>query len=92
METLQAELVETEVLNVIREFCMTLKIDIPIDVEFCPGNFIKSQVLLTAISTIQDALGVTIPNDCYVFSNKDNKQLSIKETAQKILTVAKYEN
>ena len=92
METLQAELVETEVLNVIREFCMTLKIDIPIDVEFCPGNLIKRQVLLTAISTIQDALGVTIPNDCYVFSNKDNKQLSIKETAQKILTVAKYEN
>ncbi len=92
MTSLQSEQVEEKVISVVKEYCKILKIDAIINGEFCPGDFIKSQVLLTAISTIEDALGITIPNDCYVFSDKRNKQLSIKETTQKILNVAKYEN
>ncbi len=92
MKTLEADIVEEEVIAVVKEICEALKISAVIDSEFCPGDYIKSQVLLDSITTIGDALGVTIPNECYVFSDKNRKQLSIKETVQKIIKVAKDGN
>lgn len=88
MKILQDEKVEEEVITIVKEICEALKINAVVDSEFCPGNYIKSQVLLDSITTIGDALGVIIPNEYYVFSDK-KKQLSIKETVQKIIKVAK---
>lgn len=88
MKTLNPDIVEEQVVAVVKEICEALKIEVVIDGEFCPGNFIKSQVLLDTISTIEDALGITIPNEHYVFSEK-KKQLSVKEAVQKIIKVAK---
>lgn len=89
MITIEAELVEKEIIAVVTEICEALQIDGIIDRECCPGTFIKSQVLLDSICNIEDALGIVIPVEYYVFSEKNNRQLSIKETAEKILKVAK---
>lgn len=95
MNTLQAAIVENELTALIKDYCETLELDLPktIDSDFIPGNFIKSQVLLTAICDIAVILNVEIPNNCYVFFEKNQRrQLSIKETVQKILEVAISEN
>ncbi len=88
MITLEAEIIEKEVISIVEEICGTLKIEAIIDGQFCPGNYIKSQVLLDAIGIIEEALGITIPNDCYIFSEKNRTQLSIKDTVKKILKEA----
>lgn len=90
MVTLAEVQIKEEVTKVVKEICSKLKIDVVVDADFCPGEYIKSQILLTFIGSIADALSVTIPNDSYIFSDKNQKQLSIKETAQKILKVAKH--
>ena len=86
---LEVEKIEEEVVKVISGICSKLKIDAAIDKEFCPGNFIKSQILLTFISSIADALDVIIPNNCYIFCDKNQKQLTIEETTHKIIKYAK---
>ena len=92
MATLQTELVEEEVIEIVKQICSILKIDATIDAECRPGDIIKSQVLLTAIGNIENTLGIKIPNDCYIFCDKNRKQLSIKETVAKIIKVAQYEH
>jgi len=91
MITLQSDIVEKEVIKVVKEICDALKIDAVINNVCRPGDIIKSQVLLTVIDTIGEALGVKIPKDSYIFREKNHKELSIKETAQKIINVAVYE-
>lgn len=91
MNTLQAPVVENELTSLIKDYCQNLGLDLPktIDGDFIPGNFIKSQVLITAICDIAAILNVEIPNNCYIFfEKKERRQLSIKETVQKILEVA----
>ncbi|MBF4519165.1 hypothetical protein IRZ71_22660 [Flavobacterium sp. ANB] len=86
---LEADKIENEVIRIIEEICTKLKIEVKVDSEFCPGNFIKSQVLLTFISVIEDNLELVIPNECYIFCDKDQRQLTIRETSQKIINVVK---
>ena len=91
MNTLLAETVEKEVIAIIADYCQNLEIEVqtPVSAGFIPGNFIKSHVLLTAISDIAAVLDVQIPPECYIFFEKTKrKQLSIKETVEKILKVA----
>lgn len=86
---LEAEIVEEEVIKVIAEICNELDIDAEIHQDFIPGNVIKSVILLSFISAIADALHINIPNNCYIFCDKDQNQLSIKETVAKIIYVFK---
>lgn len=88
----EKEMVERQVKAVIQEICNELKLPVLVQDGFCPGTLIKSQVLVDAISVIEEALNITIPEDCYIFSNKDNKQLSIQETVEKIIQVANDAN
>lgn len=92
MISIEPDVIEKEVSAVIKEICTELEIDAIVDSKFRPGDFIKSQVLLDTISTIEEALGISIPNEVYIFSEKDRKQLSIQETVQKIINVAKTVN
>jgi len=92
MVNIDQDLAEQSVINTIQEICQKLKIDAVIDSEFCPGNYIQSQILFSFISIIGDSLGVTIPNECYIFMDKSRRPLSIKETVQKIRKEAKHEH
>ncbi|MGF6849430.1 hypothetical protein QFZ51_004665 [Chitinophaga sp. W3I9] len=88
--TLQIEIVEKQLVTILKDYCERLEIPEKVDSDFFPGNFIKSQVLLTAICEVELALEVVIPNECYIFCEK-RRQLSVKEVAQKILEIAKVE-
>jgi hypothetical protein len=86
------ELVEKEIIKTIDEInSITEKLDIVIDKDFCPGNFIMSQVLITAMTRIGRALQITIPDSCYIFHDKKSlKQFSIKEATQKLIKEATH--
>jgi hypothetical protein len=80
--------VEKEIVKVIKAICSKMKIDVDVDSEFCPGDYIRSQILLTFIPTIGSALNIDIPNSCYIFSDNHYNQLSIHESTKKLLKVA----
>lgn len=81
--------VEKEIIKVVKAICSKMKIEVDVDSEFCPGDFIRSPILLTFIPTIGSVLNIEIPNSCYIFSDNHYKQLSIHESTQKLLKVAK---
>jgi hypothetical protein len=91
MSSLKTDIVENKLISIILDYCKILEMDIPekVNADFVPGKYIKSHVLLTAISDISLVLDIEIPNNCYIFFDSAlRKQLSIKETVQKILRVA----
>ena len=95
MVNLTAERVEKEITSAINEVKRRLKISATVDRDVCPGDIggITSQILLTLIGRISNNLGVTVPNNCYIFHDKaTERQLSIKEAAQKLLKAAKNGN
>jgi hypothetical protein len=92
MAKLENALVEAKLIKVIDEIKDKFKIKADVDIEFCPENFISSQVLVTVTGRIAVALGVTIPENCYIFHDKKTlKKYSIKEAAEKLIKEAKYE-
>lgn len=93
MEAVVLEKIEQEVINIVKAICEKDKITENIGLDFCPGKFIMSVVLVSvAIPTIEAKTGLTIPIDCYPFYDKDKReQLSIKNAVQKLLKVSKYE-
>jgi hypothetical protein len=92
MIQLDNALVEAKIIKAVDEIKEKLKLDAVVDVAFCPGQFIASQVLVTLIDRIAEALEVIIPDNCYIFHDKKGlKQLSIKEAAQKLIKESKNE-
>lgn len=79
--------VEQAIVEIVDEIKRKLGLDTVIDIDCIPGNLIRSQVLLTAMGRIGSALGVTIPNNRYIFHDTKKRQLTIKEAAQKLLNV-----
>lgn len=85
--------VENEIVKVVSSICKTLMIEMPIDINTCPGNIpgITSQILVTVMGKLQTFLCVTIPDNVYIFHDKkNNKQLSVKEAANKLIKTAKH--
>lgn len=94
MVNLNYDLVKKEIIRAVEEInSNTQQVDAVIDEDFRPGNFIMSQVLLTAMVRIGRAFSVLIPDSCYIFHDKKTKtQLTIKEATQKLLKEAIYAN
>lgn len=92
MVNLNHDLVEKEIIRAVEEINNNIQqVDAVIDEDFRPGNFIMSQVLLTAMVRIGRALGIVIPDSCYIFHDKATKtQSTIKEATQKLLKEAIY--
>ncbi|HEV7332534.1 MAG TPA: hypothetical protein VGN63_15960 [Flavisolibacter sp.] len=93
MINLDGALVEAKIIKAVEEIKHKLKLDaVTVDTELCPGKFISSQILVTLIGRLADALEVKIPDNCYIFLDKKTlKQLTIKESAQKLINEAQYE-
>jgi hypothetical protein len=91
MNKLDSNLVEKKIIEHVTGIKNKLKLDAPsIDGEFCPGNIIESQILVTVIGRLANALQIVIPLGCYPFKDKKtSKQLTIKEAAQILVNVAK---
>ena len=83
---------EEEILEIIKRICGQQKIDEEVNLDFCPGKFIMSQVLVSIIPEIEIRTGINIPIEVYIFhdTNKNKGQLSIKEAVQKLLKVGEY--
>jgi len=93
MINLNHNYVEVEITKAIGQISSKLKIDAIIDSQSCPGDLIKSQVLLTIMGRLEISLGIKIPENCYIFfEKKTHKQLSIKEATQKLIKEAKNGN
>lgn len=85
MLKIDLDLIEEKITKVLVELRDEFGTDIMLNSECRPGVFFKSNVLVTAINRVANALDVTIPNNCYIFSDKrECKQLSIKEAALKV--------
>lgn len=90
MVTLDLATVEAEIIKHVEDINVNLKIGATVTSTICPGSSgFTSQILVDMFSTLEDALGITIPHNQYIFFDKDkHKQLSIKEAAQKLIKVA----
>ncbi|MCU7549824.1 hypothetical protein OCK74_11900 [Chitinophagaceae bacterium LB-8] len=93
MTKLDNAVVEAKIIKAVDEIKNKLKIDaVVVNIEFCPGKFISSQILVTLMGRIADSLEVNIPENCYIFHDKKTlKQLTIKEAAQKLIKEAQNE-
>jgi hypothetical protein len=82
--------VESAIKDMFGEMTKAFNLNITVDSDVRPGELVQSQILFTLTGRLSSKLGVNIPNDCYLFSEKKTrKQLSIKEATKKFLTVAK---
>lgn len=90
MTALQEKL-EKQIIDVIKKVCKGQKINETVNPDFCPGNFIKSHVLVSIVPEIEAKTGINIPLKCYIFNNnnKDKEQLSITNAVKKLLKVTK---
>ena len=90
MVELAQDVVENEIIKVVEELNDKLSIGANINAGCSPGGIgIGSQILVTIMSRLEHALGITIPSNTYIFyDKKTHKQLSITEAAKKLIKVA----
>lgn len=82
--------IERTIKDLVIEIKNTLNLKEKIDSDVCPGDFIKSDALMTVTSRLNNKLGISIPLNCYPFRDKkSHKELSIKEAAEKIFNLVK---
>lgn len=82
--------IEGAIKDLVVEVKDTLNLKEKIDSDVCPGNFIKSDALMTITGRLNSKLGISIPLNCYPFRDKmSHKELSIKEAAKKIFNLVK---
>lgn len=86
MEAIQ---IEQEIIEIVKNICEGRNIDEAVDGNFCPGNYIRSHVLVSIIPEIEIKTGISIPLDCYIFSDKYNNPLSIKMAVDKFMKETK---
>ncbi|MEQ9468001.1 MAG: hypothetical protein RLN88_11355 [Ekhidna sp.] len=88
---LDIKTVERELVSSIDEIKKKFKLDHTINGDFIPGACgIQSQILLTVMGRIATRLDIHIPDNCYIFHDRNNRQqLSIRGAAKKLLTVVK---
>lgn len=84
--------VEAEIIKAVEDVNKNLKIGATVNTSCCPGDDgFSSHILLHIMSRLQDTLGIIIPNNVYIFHDKDShKQLSIEDAAIKLIKLAKH--
>ena len=88
--TAELENIEKEIISVIQDVCTQQEINEIVNVNFVPGNYIMSTVLVSVFCQIEIKTRITIPIDCYIFHDSDKKkQLNIKDAATKLLKLSK---
>jgi len=92
MSTLVHKTVEAEIIKALEDVKSKLKISANINADCCPGIIgISSQILLNIMIDLEETLGVSIPNNIYIFHDpKTHKQLSVTEATQKLLKIVNH--
>jgi len=93
MNVIELETAEVAIIEAVQLLCSQLAIEEEVNIDSCPGKYLRSDALVSVIPTIEQALGIKIPLECYIFhdNNKNKEKLSIKAAAKKLLKMAKYE-
>jgi hypothetical protein len=89
---MEAKLIDIEgaMKELVAEVKKELNLNVVIDGDLCPGDIIKSEVLVAITARLSGKLGINIPLSCYPFFNKQkHKQLSIRQAAKKVFNLAK---
>jgi len=85
--------VEGEIIKAVKVLSSKLNVEAEINSDCSPGTIIgiSSQVLITIMGQLEDALDIVIPNECYIFHDKvTHRQLTVKEAANKLIKIAKH--
>lgn len=88
MKHLKQSEVEAELVKIIDEVNKNIStVETDVDADCIPGHIgISSQILITIMGRVSNALEVVIPDDCYIFyDKKTNRQLTIREAAKKLI-------
>ena len=90
MIKLDQKTVEDEIIKVVEDLKVNLKIWADINSACSPGEIFTSQVLVDITPSLEDALGITIPLKEYIFFDKaKHRHLTVKEAAEKLIKIAK---
>lgn len=85
---LDLEKVQEELKKIIGDISSKRGIKTSITGDTCPHDIgIKSPVLISVMVVLGDILNVDIPEDSYIFHDKPNKQLTIKEASIKLMNI-----
>ncbi|OJX33601.1 MAG: hypothetical protein BGO86_02740 [Chryseobacterium sp. 36-9] len=85
---IEFENVSKEIIEVMREVCELSGVPELVNLEFIPGNFIMSQILISITPQIECRLNITIPEKEYIFYDSKYKcQLTIAESTTKLLKI-----
>lgn len=93
MVKIENKIVEDAILEEIEKLRGLSSVDTEaeIDKECKPGIIgVRSQILVDIMGKLEETLGVTIPNNCYIFRDGDGiRELTIREAAEKLIKIAK---
>lgn len=93
MVKIENKIVEDAILEEIEKLkgLSSVDSDAEINKECKPGIIgVRSQILVDIMGKLEETLGVTIPNNCYIFRDGDGiRELTIREAAEKLIKIAK---
>lgn len=89
MANLTIDVIEKEIVKVVREAATHMNVAVKVDSECAPGNAgLSSHVLVTAMCRLEGILNVEIPENFYIFhDNTSLRQLSIREASEKLFNI-----
>ena len=66
--------------------------DAEVNNECRPGIIgIRSQILVDITGRLEEKLEIIVPNNCYLFRDKDGiRELTIREAAEKLIKISKH--
>lgn len=93
MLTTELSIVENAILEELEKVKGLSSVDdeAEINIDCKPGAIgIRSQVLVSIMVNLEEALNVVIPDSCYIFRDTDGmRELTIREAAEKLIKIAK---
>lgn len=94
MVDIQSHIVEDAILQEIEKLkgLSSVEPDAEIDKLCKPGAIgVRSQILVDIMGKLEETLGIIIPNNCYIFRDRDGiTELTVRQAAEKLIKIAKY--
>lgn len=94
MVSIEQDIVENAIIHEIENLkgLSNIPTDTEINKESKPGVIgVRSQILVDIMGKLEEVLNINIPNNCYIFRERDGiTELSIAKAAEKLLKIATH--
>lgn len=94
MVNIENHIVEDAIIQEIEKLKGLSSVDAEAEIskECKPGVIgVRSQILVDIMGKLEELLEVVIPNNCYIFRDRDGiTELTIREAAEKLIKIAKH--